>query len=169
MPDISGFHQWIVYAHIVGVFIFLLAHGVSAGVLFRLRGERNPTVVRTLLDLSSRTFGVMGLGFLIWFFGGILAGFSGNYWTAEGHRWIWASLAVAIVVTGLMTPLAAIYLNRIRTAVGIDTKTRAVDKEMVVDAETLDAAIRSGRPMLVAAIGLGGVAILAWLMMFKPF
>lgn len=169
MPDISGFHRWIVFAHIVGVFLFLLAHGVSAGVLFRLRAERDPTAVRTLLDLSARSFGVMGIGFLLWFFGGVLAGFSGNFWTAEGHRWIWASLAVAIVVTGLMTPMAAFYLNRVREAVGIDPKTREVRADMVVDAAVLDAAIMSGRPLLVAAIGLGGVVVLAWLMMFKPF
>ena len=169
MPDISGFHQLIVFTHIVGVFLFLLAHGVSAGVLLRLRAERDPVAVRTLLDLSARSFGVMGLGFLLWFFGGVLAGFSGNYWTSEGHRWIWASLAVAIAVTGLMTPLAAMHLNRVREAVGIDPKTREVKPDMVVDAAALDAAIMSGRPLLVAAIGLGGVVTLAWLMMFKPF
>lgn len=169
MPDLSPFHQWIVFAHIVGVFLFLLAHGVSAGVMFRLRAERDPAVVRTLLDLSARTFGVMGLGFLMWFFGGILAGFSGNFWTAEGHRWIWASLLVAIAVTGLMTPFAAFYLNRVRAAVGIDTKNKTVDTETPVDPSALEAAIQSGRPMLVAAIGVGGVIILAWLMMFKPF
>ena len=31
----------LVLVHVVGVFGFLLAHGVSVGVAFRLRGERN--------------------------------------------------------------------------------------------------------------------------------
>ena len=39
----------------------------------------------------------------------------------------------------------------------------------VAGPEELEALLNSGRPMLVAAIGIGGLAILLWLMMFKPF
>src|SRR5215211_5355736 len=102
--DLSPYHLWFVFIHVVGVFIFLLGHGISAGVLWRLRSERDPAAVRTLLDFSRRSIGFMGVGFLIWFLGGILAGFSGNYWTT-GSYWIWASLALAIVVMIAMTPL----------------------------------------------------------------
>jgi hypothetical protein len=38
-----------------------------------------------------------------------------------------------------------------------------------VDPQALEAAIMSGRPILLAAIGLGGLVVLTWLMMFKPF
>jgi len=169
MPDLAPFHAWIVFAHILGVFLFLLAHGVSAGVLLRLRGERDPAAVRTLVDLSSRSFAVMGIGGALWFFTGILAGFSGNYWTS-GRLWIWASLAVVVVVGGLMTPLGRSYLDRVRTALGIEPRGRA-GQPMAdnVDAQALEAAIMSGRPLLLAALGIGGIVILTWLMMFKPF
>ena len=168
MPDLSPFHAWIVFAHIIGVFVFLIAHGVSVGVVLRLRSERDPAAVRTLVDLSRRSILVMSVGALVWLVAGILAGFSGNYWTT-GRYWIWASLVVAFVVIGVMTPFGRLYLNRVRVAVGIDVKTGAVDANAPVDAAALEAAIMSGRPMLLAAIGAGGLVVLAWLMMFKPF
>ena len=166
--DLSPFHGWIVFIHILGVFGFLLAHGVSAAVLLRLRNERDPGAVRTLVDLSRRSMIAMIVGGLVWLAAGILAGFSGNYWTT-GTYWIWASLLVAFVIIGVMTPYGRLYLDRVRGAVGIDPKTGTVDSAHQVDPQALEAAISSGRPMLVAAIGVGGVIVLAWLMMFKPF
>jgi hypothetical protein len=166
--DLAPFHGWIVFLHIVGVITFLLAHGVSAGVLLRLRSERDPAAVRVLLDFSRRSMVVMSVGALIWLVAGILAGFSGNYWTT-GRYWIWASLLIAIVIIGVMTPWGRMYLNKVRTAVGIDPKTGAINTSAPVDAAALNAAINSGQPMLLAAIGFGGLIILAYLMMFKPF
>jgi len=169
MPNISSFHPWIVFVHIIGVFVFLLAHGVSVGVMLRLRRERDPAAIRALLDLSSGTMVVMSVGFLIWFIAGVLAGFSGNYWTGRAGWWLWASLAIAIVVVGLMTPLGRFYLDRVRAAVGIDPKAKGQPAPATVDAAALEAAIMSGRPFLLTAVGVGSVVVLAWLMMFKPF
>ena len=166
--DLAPFHGWIVFIHIVGVFAFLLAHGVSAGVILRLRSERDPGAVRTLVDLSRRSILVMSIGALIWLVAGILAGFSGNYWTT-GRYWIWASLLIAFVIIGVMTPFGRMYLDRVRAAVGIDLKSGAFDASAPVDPAQLDAAIKSGRPLTVAVIGFGGLAVLAYLMMFKPF
>lgn len=168
MPNLAPFHQIFVFIHILGVFLFLIAHGVSVGVLFRLRSEREPYAIRTLLDLSHWSIGVMGVGLLIWLVTGILAGFSGNYWTT-GRYWIWSSLLVAMVIVVIMTPWGRIYLNRVRETVGIDKKTGVIDATAIADPATVDAAILSGRPILLAAIGLGGVALLTWLMTFKPF
>ena len=168
MPDISSFHSLIVTAHVLGVILFLLAHGVSAAVLLRIRSEREPSALRTLLDLSRRSVNVMSVGFVIWFLAGIAAGFSGNWWTS-GRWWIWVSLGIAIVITGVMTPFARFYLDRVRAAVGIDKKTGTYDPNLAADSVAIDAAIASGNPSLVAAIGVGGLAILGWLMVAKPF
>jgi len=166
--DLAPFHGWIVFIHIVGVFAFLLAHGVSAAVLLRLRSERDPAAVRTLLDLSARSMIAMAIGGLVWLVSGILAGFSGNFWTT-GRYWIWASLVIAFVIIGVMTPWGRLYLDKVRAAVGIDPKTGTIDALAPVDPAALDAAIKSGRPMLLAGIGFGGLIVLAYLMMFKPF
>ena len=168
MPDLAPFHGLIVFAHIIGVFLFLLAHGVSAGVILKIRDERDPAALRTLLELSRQSLNVAFLGFLIWFFGGILAGFSGNFWTS-GRYWIWASLGIAVLVVIVMTPLGRMYMDRIREALGIEAKTGAIDAGATVDSAAIEAAISSGRPLLLASIGLAAVVTLAYLMMFKPF
>jgi hypothetical protein len=166
--DISRFHGLIVLLHVLGVLGFVLAHGVSAAVLLRLRTERDPQALRALLDLSRRSLIVAGIGFLVWFLSGVLAGFSGNFWT-NGTYWIWASLAVSIAITLVMTPMGRFYLARIRTALGVDPKTGVTDPQIQVDSAAVEAAIASGRPGLLAALGIGGLAILAWLMIAKPF
>jgi hypothetical protein len=165
-------HTWIVFLHVAGVVIFLIAHGVSVGVVLRLRAERDPAAVRTLVDLSRGSMMVMAVGGLIWLVAGIVAGFTGNGgagWWATGTYWIWASLVLAIVIIGLVTPMGRIYLNRIRAAVGVDPKTGAVAPGFQVDAAALEAAVSSGQPTVLAAIGVGGLLILLWLMIFKPF
>jgi hypothetical protein len=124
--------------------------------------------VRTLVDFSRRSMLLMGVGALVWFVAGIVAGFSGNFWT-DGKYWIWVSLIIAIVTIGAMTPLGRIYLNRVRAAVGVDPKTGAADPAFEADPAALEAAISSGRPVLLAALGVGTVVVLSYLMFFKPF
>ena len=166
--DLLPFHSLIVLIHVLGVLIFVLAHGVSVFVLFKLRSERDPTALRSLLDLSRSSLGLALIGFLMWFLGGILAGFSGNWWTS-GRYWIWASLLIAIVITGVMTPMGRLYLNRVREALGVDVKTGKANTGFQVDGAAVETAIASGQPTLLAAIGLVGLGVLLWLMMAKPF
>jgi hypothetical protein len=166
--DISQFHGAIVFVHVAGVLIFVLAHGVSVGVLLRMRSERDPTALRTLLDLSRRSLTGALIGLALWSLGGILAGFSGNWWTS-GRYWIWASLVIAIVIIGVMTPMGRLYFNRIRAALGVDPKTGLTNPAFQVDGAAVRAAIASGQPALIASIGIVGLAILLWLMMAKPF
>jgi len=168
----TDLHTWIVFIHIAGVIVFLVAHGVSVGVVLRLRTERDPAAVRTLVDLSRGSMIAMSVGALTWLVAGIVAGFTGKGgagWWTTGSYWIWVSLVLAIVIIGLMTPLGRLYLNRIRAAVGVDVKTGDVDPGFQVDPATLEVAVRSGNPTLLAAIGIGGLLILLWLMVFKPF
>lgn len=170
--DLSPYHGAIVFIHVLGVLMFVLGHGISAGVLWRLRTERDPAAVRTLLDFSRRSMNFMTAGLATWFFAGIVAGFSGNGgagWWTSGRYWIWAALGVALILAIAMTPLGRLYLNRVRAAVGIDPRTGAINADAAVDAMALEAAIASGRPMLVVGLGLGGLIVLTWLMVFKPF
>lgn len=167
MPDLAPYHSLIVFAHVLGVFAFLLAHGVSAGVMFRIRRERDPVALRALLKLSEAALLSMSVGALVFFVTGILAGFSGNYWTS-GTLWIWISLVLIIVVGGLMTPLARFPLDRVREAIG-DRPPKGSTAVLPPDAAAIEAAAGAVQPVLVASLGLGTVVILTWLMMFKPF
>lgn len=166
--DLSAFHGWIVFLHVVGVLLFVLAHGVSVAVLLKMRTERDPVALRTLLNLSSTSLGAAGIGFLLWFASGIVAGFTGNWWTS-GRWWIWASLVIAILITAVMTPFGRIYFNRVRSSLGIDPKSRTFDPTFQVDGSAVEAAIGSGQPTMLAAVGIIGLVVLLWLMMAKPF
>ena len=166
--DLSGLHGPIVVVHVLGVFLFLLAHGVSAAVLLRIQSERDPGALRTLLDLSRRSMNLTLVGFLLWFVAGILAGFSGNWWTS-GRYWIWVSLVLAIVIVLLMTPMGRIYLNRVRESVGVDPKTGQAIPGFQPDGAAIAAAIGTGQPTVLAAIGVVGLAVIGWLMIAKPF
>jgi hypothetical protein len=166
--DLGPFHLWFVFIHVVGVFVFLLGHGISAGVMWRLRSERDPAALRALLGFSTWSMGLLTLGGLIWLIAGVVAGFSGNYWTS-GTYWIWASVIIAVITIVAMTPMGRFYLNRVRAAVGVDPKSGAVDPDFAVDAAALEKAIASGNPLLLAVLGVGTVIVLSYLMFFKPF
>ena len=168
MPDISGFHGTIVLVHVVGVILFVVAHAVSVAVLFLIQRQRDPSALRRLLALSRQSLLVALIGLALWFLGGILAGFSGNWWTS-GRLWIWVSLALAVVLIGLMTPMGRLYFNRVREAVGIDPQTGAVNSEARVDPAAVEAAVASGQPVLLAALGTIGLLAIFWLMLAKPF
>ena len=46
-------YRLVVFLHVIGLFGFLMAHGVSASVYFALRHKRNGDHLRWLLQLSS--------------------------------------------------------------------------------------------------------------------
>src|SRR5437764_15347560 len=99
--DLKPFHSWLVLLHILGVFAFLLAHGASVAVAFRVRSERDPTRIRALLDLSNGYLNAMYGGLVALLIFGILAGISGAWWTS-GRLWIWAALVVLVgIVVGM--------------------------------------------------------------------
>ena len=55
-------YRWLVYVHILAVFIFLLAHGGSASVALPPSAtRRDRSRLAALLDLSSASLGVMYL------------------------------------------------------------------------------------------------------------
>lgn len=96
-------YQWWVFVHLVGVFGFLAAHGVSMGVMLRLRTERDPRRVSELLELSAwsiRGF-YAALGVLL--VGGVAAAFVGHLWS---ERWIWTAIGILVVTSVAMTNMA---------------------------------------------------------------
>ena len=158
-------YSWVLVLHVASLAIFFVSHGAAAAVAFRLRRERDPARVRTLLELSSSAVGItMSVSLLIGFAAGIWLGFLGNWW---GQGWIWASIAVLIVVAVLMTPLAAMPLRRLRAAAGIVPR-KGADSPAADDAE-LERLLSGWNPWPTAAVGAGAIVVLVWLMFFKPF
>jgi hypothetical protein len=163
-------YQWLVFAHILGVFGFLLAHGTAVAVTFALRRQREVERVRVLLDLSRGVTMVANVSLLVLLAAGITAGFMGNWW---GQGWIWASLGLFILIGVTMTLLGSRPLNRIRQLVHAGNPSRSE----TISHSSLDTSAEKQLAVLLAAthswlltvIGGGGLALILWLMMFKPF
>jgi len=153
-------YEFLVFVHLVGVLTFVGAHGVSMGVLFRLRRERDPAAVNQLLALSGTATRIFYVGFLLLLVGGIAAGFVGHWWS---QAWIWASIAVLVIITMFMYGLATPYYRRVRLIAG----AKAGGSEAVTDAQ-FDEVMRSPRAMAVAWIGLVGLLAIVAMMVFKP-
>jgi hypothetical protein len=169
--NLGPFHSWLVLVHILGVFGFLIAHGASVAVAFRLRSEREPARIRALLDLSSSYLNALYLMFLVLLVGGILAGVSGGWWTS-GKLWIWVALVVLVGIAIGMYVVALPFFNNVRHAVGLATyqdAQKGLPPPEPLPAGQLETLLSSPAPITTAAIGFGGIVIIAWLMVLKPF
>lgn len=173
--DLTPLRSWLVLAHVLGAFAFLAIHGVSMGVWWRLRTERDRARVVSYLELSASMIGPMSFAGLALIVTGILAGIAGGWWF-NGQWWLWLSIGLLVVIVGAMTPLVAIPLGEVRRALGIQmANQRAAGASPdpmppdPVDDETLDRLLRNPKPRLGAAIGIVGIVLITWLMEFKPF
>jgi len=155
------------FAHVLSAFLYLLAHGGSAAVAYRVRRETSAERVRALLDLSRFTVPVANYMFMTTVVCGVVLGFLGHWWSA---RWIWLSIAILVTVLVVMGKTAAPYFRRIRNAVGLvvadDAGQRTVREP---SAEELTQALESGNATAITALAIGGWAVIVWLMLFKPF
>lgn len=168
--DLTPFRPWLVLLHVLSTFAFLAAHGVSMGVWWRLRKERDRTRVISYLDLSASMIIPMSVAALVLIVSGIVAGIVGGWWF-NGQWWLWLSIGLLVIIIGAMTPLLAMPLNEVRRAAGIPTaeELKAGIVPTPADDATLDRALRNPKPAIGAAIGIGGIVLITWLMMLKPF
>ena len=97
------------------VLVFVLSHGVSASVAFRLRRERNFERIGALLDLSATSYAVMFLSFLAVLATGIVLGILGGW---GGTGWFWTSLGLWLALVIGMVPAINAYTN-VREALGL--------------------------------------------------
>lgn len=162
-------YRWWVLVHIGGSFAFVLAHGASVAVALKMRFERDPDRVRALLDLSASSVAAMYGSLLVLLATGVLAGFLRDWW---GQGWIWASLGILVLLMVAMYALASSYYMRVRQAVGIrtpDQVKKGIEPGPRASPEELAAILVSSRPLLILWIGVVGLALILWLMVFKPF
>ena len=154
-------YQWWVFIHIAGAFGFLVAHGVSVGVAFRVRQERDPRRILALLDMSTSSVTLMYVSLLVLLAGGVVAGFVGDWW---GSGWIWTALIALVVTMVLMYGVATTFYRRLRTIV-----TAMADGSQAVSEERLTEVLAGPRPWILALIGFGSLLFILYLMLFKPF
>lgn len=154
-------YRWWKLLHILGVLGFVLFHGVSAVVALRLRKERDRIRIAELLQLSGSSVRAMyvSLGWLLVF--GIVAGIQGFYWN---DGWFWISIVLLVLVAAEMSVVAGPYYRRVKEAV--ELRPSGVPRR---SDEELEEILRSRIALWNAVAGFGALAIIAWLMVFKPF
>jgi Predicted integral membrane protein (DUF2269) len=152
---VSTTYNFWVFLHIAGVLGFLAGHGVGWVASARLRSERNPERLRTLLDLTDVSFRLADafLGLLL--LGGIVAGFQGSWWS---QGWIGLALFLVVAVTAVRSILLPRHLRAVRAA--LDGGQAGA---------SLDGLLASGRPMLINGAEIVVVVIILYLMVYKPF
>ncbi len=163
------FYQLVVFLHVFCVFGYLLAHGVSAAVSFALKKERDINRVRAMLDLSGASYPAMLWSLLAAIVFGLAAAFLNMVWWRFG--WLWVSIVLLIAIVVLMAIHGAAVFGAIRKAVGLPymVKGKPFPAEPVKSDEEIRVALEKVNPMLLLVVGYGGFAIIAWLMIAKPF
>ena len=161
-------YPWVVFVHVAGAFLFVMGHGASMWASDQIRHERDAVRITTLLELSGRSLGLVYGALLALLIAGIAAGIMGGHFS---RGWIWASIGVLVAIIVLMYALASTYYRRVREAVGMRTMQTPKDAPdpTPVSAEELAALVDTHRPDVIGLVGIIGLLVLLWLMLFKPF
>ena len=136
-------------------------------VAYRVRREVSAERVHALLDLSRSTVGIANAMLMSTILCGVALGFLGHWWSAG---WIWVSVAILVIVFGVMGRLVAPHFRRMRTAVGLILVDGAWERGASESTpDELARALASGSPAVATWLAVGGWAVILWMMLFKPF
>jgi hypothetical protein len=150
---VTSLYVWLKFLHLLGLGVFLMGHGVSAGASIVLRGRPLDTLSRSLLQVSIRSESVAFPGLLLVLVTGVWMGFLGSWWRTG---WIWTTIAILVLVTVLM----GFWADPYRRARGTqeDSQDRAGD-----------VALARTRPLTMLWVGVVALVAMLFLMVFKPF
>lgn len=161
-------YQILVFLHVLGVLGFMMAHGASASMAFRVRRESNVERIKALLDVSGTAAIVMWLSLLLLIVAGIVLGFMGRWWS---RGWIWTSMGLLLAMGIIMGIYTGRHYHGLRKLVGLPYMEGSKERpaEEPASHEEILALISDSKPMVLAITGFGGIGVILWLMMFKPF
>jgi hypothetical protein len=161
-------YKWLIFLHVLGVFGFLMAHGVSMSVAFALRRERNFERVQTLLNLSASSIEVMLGSLAVLLISGVITGFMGHWW---GKGWIWLSFGLLIAISVYMGISVERYYGQVRKLTGLEYRdgSKFIKPDGPASDEEINDLLDHPKLFSLSVIGFGGLAVITWLMLFKPF
>ena len=158
-------YPWLLFAHIVSVAGFLLAHGTSAAMAFRLRQEKTTDGIRSLPELSKQTTNMMyGFVLLILITGLFLGSRVGGGAGLDLDR----ASDIDRHDRGDERPWPALQRGSgsgrppVRAGRRITTSPPGSPEE-------LRRALVAAAPGLITTVGVVALALLLWLMILKPF
>jgi hypothetical protein len=155
---------WLVFLHIGAVIAFALAHGVQIWVMWRQRQEADPERNLAFFEVlpSSTPLRILAAAVVLT---GLALTAALSAW---GRGWIWLSLLMFAAIWMTMWRLGGAYYSAIEAAGAQALEARGTARE--ADATAAWNKARLGpEPAVLAIVGLGGLASILWLMVFKPF
>jgi hypothetical protein len=157
-------YNWIVYLHVVVIFIFLIQHAAEIWVSFKLRQQKEPEgIFATYAFMPDNNVRNLRITYSLIIITGMAAGFITTWWR---QGWMWTALAIMIVIIIVMRRVSDIYLNAVDAIAETALKNKGDPSTPAKFVSDLKA--RREPEILSAISALGGLIIL-WLMMFKPF
>jgi hypothetical protein len=164
----GSLYDWIKFLHVVAAITFMVSHGTSIAISFRLKQELDVERIKAMLDISGTMWVAMMLSLLVAAIAGIVLGFMLSWWS---QWWIWVSIVLLLVLTIWMFTIGQGTYHQLRRTLGMPFQ--AGSKEMPAQepapVEESYALIEKTKPVLMLVVGYGGFVVIIWLMMFKPF
>jgi uncharacterized membrane protein len=157
-------YTWLKFLHIVAVLALLGTHGVSMTVLYAIRRERDRAKVLALISVSGQAIVPMYISIAAIVVFGVLLWVKLKAVYGLGTTWLWISVVVLIATIGLMSATAKPYFARVKEA----CQLRPSGVPRVAD-EELAEVLTSARAHLITAIGVIGLLVIVYMMVFKPF
>ena len=157
-------YVWVVYLHIVVIFLFLIQHAAEIRVSFKLREQKEPEgIFATYALMPANNVRNLRITYSLIIMTGITAGFITPWWR---QGWMWTALGLMIVIWIVMKRVSSIYLYAVDAIVEQALKNK--EDTSAVNNFRGDLRARREPEILSVTSGIGGLIIL-WLMMFKPF
>jgi len=171
------YYQWIRFIHIAAGLTFVLAHGASVALSFRLKKEYEVEFfkkqhhlerIQAYLDLAGETWLTAMISLAVLVLSGVVNGFIGHWW--ENSGWIWAAVGLLVVmVIWMQVPTREIH--DLRKAVGLPYREggKAQEPDEPLPFDEIERLLKTTHPWVTTAIGYGGTLVMVYLMAFKPF
>ncbi|HLF36392.1 MAG TPA: DUF2269 family protein [Anaerolineales bacterium] len=155
-------YDLIRFVHVLTALIYFLFHGAIASVSFALRRAGTPERTEALEQVMRLVYHPIPTSLVIMVLSGLALGFLGSWWS---DRWIWVSIGLLLFVGVLMNRLGKASL----------TEGFAAGREPRSDTNPTEARPGSNpprafflHPTFLTVTGVVALAVITWLMMFKP-
>lgn len=142
-------YVWLKLFHLLGLVVFLFAHGVSGGASFAI-GRSVQADTRRLLRISQISAMFSNPGLLVIIVTGVWMAWLGSYWS---RVWPWAAVVILVLTIAGMFFIARPYY------VARDSKSDDVLAQALVRVQ----------PRAAAVFGAVALVLLIALMVLKPF
>ena len=161
-------YRLIVLVHVLSALAFVMAHGISMMMMFKVQRERKYENLCNYLDISSAALRPAMLALHGIELSGIILTIMGGWWRMG---WIWISLLLFLAVGVVMAKYAAGYMNSVRRAMGMvsEKDLKKGIRPAPAPQEVLLEVVAAGQPKKVASLALSGMAMIVALMVMKPF